>query len=142
MSKTGVVISEKYSNHKTGLGHPECPERISVIKKTLEKTKILNNSKIKLYEPLIALITDIQLIHPTEYISKIKEFCESGGGPIGMDTIASKATYNTALLAAGGGLTALNKVLEGEVENAFAFIRPPGHHAGFSSARGFCFFNN
>lgn len=129
-------------NHNPGLGHPESPDRIKSIYEALQKRSLLNNSNIKVYEPLIALTPEVNLVHPEDYINKIKVLCDSGGGPLDLDTFASPDTYKTALLAVGGGLTAANKVLEGEVENSLAFIRPPGHHAGFSKARGFCFFNN
>ncbi len=142
MNKTGIVISYNYMNHDPGLGHPESPNRIKAIYESLQSRSLLNNSNIKLYEPLIALQPEVKLVHTEDYINKIKVLCESGGGPLDLDTVASPDTYKTALLAVGGGLTAARKVLEGEVKNAFAFIRPPGHHAGFSKARGFCFFNN
>ena len=32
--------------------------------------------------------------------------------------------------------------MEGKVRNAFAFVRPPGHHAEGDRAAGFCLFNN
>ncbi|WEU40730.1 MAG: histone deacetylase [Candidatus Odinarchaeum yellowstonii] len=142
MPKTGIVISRSYMNHHPGLSHPESPDRIKSIYDSLQNRSLLNNSKIKLYEPLTALVPEVKLVHSEEYINKIKSLCEAGGGPLDLDTFASPETYRTALLAVGGGLTAANRVLEGEVKNAFAFIRPPGHHAGFSKARGFCFFNN
>ncbi|MEM2109201.1 MAG: histone deacetylase [Candidatus Odinarchaeota archaeon] len=142
MYKTGIVISHNYMNHNPGAGHPESPDRIKVIYDSLQHRSLLNNVNVKLYEPLIALIPEVKLIHSEEYINRIKSLCESGGGPMDLDTVASPDTYKTALLAVGGGLTAANKVLDGEVKNAFAFVRPPGHHAGFARARGFCFFNN
>ena len=58
------------------------------------------------------------------------------------DTIAGPKTWPTALLAAGGFLESLDRVMEGTVRNAFSLVRPPGHHAEASRAMGFCFFNN
>jgi len=46
------------------------------------------------------------------------------------------------LLAAGGVLTAVEAVMDGAANNAFAIVRPPGHHALANQAMGFCFFNN
>ena len=58
------------------------------------------------------------------------------------DTHASRATFAPAMLAAGGVLTAVEAVLDGEADNGFALVRPPGHHALPDHAMGFCFFNN
>lgn len=140
--RTGVVISDRYLDHDPGPGHPESPGRIKAIKYALKKRGLLGNESVSVYEPLIALLSEVRLIHTEEYISKINSICNAGGGAVSLDTVASKETYNTALLAVGGGLTAANKVLGGEVQNAFAFIRPPGHHASYAKANGFCFFNN
>jgi acetoin utilization deacetylase AcuC-like enzyme len=58
------------------------------------------------------------------------------------DTVASPKTWETALLAAGGCLESVDRVMDGSVRNALALVRPPGHHAEASRAMGFCFFNN
>ncbi|MCX7635075.1 MAG: histone deacetylase, partial [Syntrophales bacterium] len=58
------------------------------------------------------------------------------------DTSTTPYTYDTAKLAVGGLLNAVDAVMAGEADNAMAFIRPPGHHAGQSHAAGFCIFNN
>ncbi|MHA1409812.1 MAG: histone deacetylase family protein, partial [Candidatus Odinarchaeia archaeon] len=142
MPKTGVVLSEKYMRHYPGRGHPERPERISSIINVFKSIGFYNHENISIYEPLIGLVTDVELVHPKSYIQKVKSVSESGGGPFDMDTVASPETYKTALLAVGGVLKAADHVLDGDVKNAIAFIRPPGHHAGFQAARGFCFFNN
>jgi acetoin utilization deacetylase AcuC-like enzyme len=59
-----------------------------------------------------------------------------------MDTYVSPASYDAALLAAGGLVEATRAVLDGEVTNAFALVRPPGHHALRGRGMGFCLFNN
>src|ERR1700732_346452 len=58
------------------------------------------------------------------------------------DTHTSPDSYQTALLAAGGVLTAVEAVMDGAADNAFAIVRPPGHHALPTRAMGFCLFNN
>ena len=58
------------------------------------------------------------------------------------DTVAGPKTWETALLAAGGFLESLDRVMDGTVRSAIALVRPPGHHAEASRAMGFCFFNN
>jgi acetoin utilization deacetylase AcuC-like enzyme len=59
-----------------------------------------------------------------------------------MDTVAGPKTWDTARLAAGGFIEAVDRVMDGSVANAVALVRPPGHHAEASRAMGFCFFNN
>jgi acetoin utilization deacetylase AcuC-like enzyme len=59
-----------------------------------------------------------------------------------MDTYVGPHSYAAALRAAGGLLQAVQAVLQGEANNAFALVRPPGHHAVASRAMGFCLFNN
>ena len=58
------------------------------------------------------------------------------------DTATSPETYEIAKLAVGGVCNAIDSVIEGKVDNAFAFVRPPGHHAEKDTAAGFCVFNN
>ena len=51
-------------------------------------------------------------------------------------------TYDTALLAVGGVLETVRQVMNGDIDNAFCAVRPPGHHAEHDQAMGFCYFNN
>jgi acetoin utilization deacetylase AcuC-like enzyme len=65
-----------------------------------------------------------------------------GGGWLDMDTVMSSGSYEAALYAAGGAIEAVAAVMGGEVNGAFALVRPPGHHATAGEAMGFCLFNN
>ena len=58
------------------------------------------------------------------------------------DTYTSPESYEIALLAAGAGVDAVERVMANAHEAAFALVRPPGHHAERNRAMGFCFFNN
>src|SRR5215467_14191294 len=64
------------------------------------------------------------------------------GGDAGELTPFGSGSYEIALLAAGGCMTAVDAVLDGEVDNAYALVRPPGHHAERDLGRGFCIFGN
>ena len=89
-----------------------------------------------------ASLEELEMIHAPEYISYVKSKAEKGGGWLDPDTVMSPKSYEAALYAAGGVLAAVEAVLKGEVDNAFALVRPPGHHAVQNRAMGFCIFNN
>jgi len=143
MTKTAIVSSPKYLLHKTGPHHPETPSRLRVISRELNKSGILTNKKCTLLNPDPINLNELKLVHKTDYINQIKRFCRTGGGLLDHeDTVASPESYEVALLAAGGTTKAANLVMSGKYKNAFAFVRPPGHHAGTDYAMGFCIFNN
>jgi acetoin utilization deacetylase AcuC-like enzyme len=143
MMKTAVIYSPKYLRHKTGPHHPEVPSRLRVINRELNKSGILENERCTLVEPEIATINSLQLVHDIDYIQQIKQFCRCGGGQLDKeDTVVSRESYEVARLAAGGTVKAADLVMTGKYRNAFAFVRPPGHHAGPDYPMGFCVFNN
>ena len=143
MRKTAVVYSPKYLNHNTGLRHPESPSRLRVIMRELNKSRLLENENCTLVKPEIASIKDLELVHETSYIKLVQRVCNSGGGRLDPeDTVVSRESYEVARLAAGGALKAVDMVMAGKFRNAFAFVRPPGHHSGPDYAMGFCVFNN
>jgi acetoin utilization deacetylase AcuC-like enzyme len=143
MTETAVVYSPKYLRHKTGHHHPESPSRLRVIMRELNKSGILENERCSLVEPEIAGIKDLQLVHDIDHIQQIQQFCRCGGGLLDQgDTVVSPESYEVALLAAGGTMKAADLVMTGKYRNAFAFVRPPGHHAGPGYSMGFCVFNN
>jgi acetoin utilization deacetylase AcuC-like enzyme len=143
MTNTAVVYSPKYLRHKTGTRHPESPSRLRVIMRELNKIGILENERCSLIEPEIARIKELKLIHDTNYIQQIKQFCSCGGGMLDReDTVVSPESYDVARFAAGGTVKAVDLVMTGKFRNAFAFVRPPGHHAGPDYPMGFCVFNN
>jgi acetoin utilization deacetylase AcuC-like enzyme len=81
-------------------------------------------------------------VHDLRYAEQVRQLAQRGGGHLDMDTYVRSASYDAALMAAGGLVEATRAVLDGEVENAFALVRPPGHHALRSRGMGFCLFNN
>ncbi len=137
--KTGLIYDPAYLNHDTR-GHPESGERLSHCYSVLGKAGMLE--KLVAIKPRPASIEEIELIHKPDYIARVRDFSNRGGGILDFDNAGSSATFDTALLAAGGVLTALDAVMEKKVESAFALVRPPGHHARPGQAMGFCFFNN
>lgn len=138
---TALVYSEKYLEHNPGEGHPERPERLKVIVNALKRAKLWGTPKVKVVEPRPTNRETIELVHNPNYIELVERLSRSET-PLDGDTPVRKNTYELALLAAGGTIDAGRVVLSGDALNAFALIRPPGHHATQTRGGGFCYFNN
>ena len=137
--KPGVVYDRRFADHSMGPDHPESPERILVLNRMLEEEAA---GEFLPVTPRPATEAEIAWIHERGYIDFLKATAGHELIALDADTAAGPKTYETALLAAGGFLSALDAILEGRVRNAMALVRPPGHHAEASRAMGFCFFNN
>ncbi len=126
--------------HDTGLGHPECPERLRAVLDVLETEP---------FAPLVwrvappAEIGQIALVHHRSYIDRVfATVPKHGHAGLDADTIVSPGSGEAALRAAGALCAAVDAVMSGEIGNAFCAVRPPGHHAESREAMGFCLFNN
>jgi len=137
--KAGLVYDPIYLEHDTG-SHPENSQRLVAIMSHLEKTG--TKEKLTRLPPRPASIEELEMVHAPEYISQVKSRAADGGGWLDPDTVMCPKSYEAALYAAGGVLTAVEAVMKGEVDSAFALVRPPGHHATHNRAMGFCIFNN
>lgn len=137
---TGIAFSEKYLEHDLGPTHPERPQRLKAIMDSLKGNSSLFKG-IQLVEPSPATVGDIELVHDPSHVKKIRELSETGR-MVDLDTPVKSNTYDLALLSAGGTIRLGQNIVSGEVENGFALVRPPGHHATRKEAGGFCYFNN
>lgn len=141
--KTAIIFSPKYLEHETGRDHPESKARLRVIREELEKSGLMQTKKCSIIEPKRAHLRDVMLVHEPGYVNLVKRFCKSGGGLLDLgDTVVCPKSFEIALLAAGGAIEAAKLVVTEKFQNAFAIVRPPGHHAGRYYALGFCIFNN
>lgn len=118
-------------------GHPEHPGRLEIIESQLA------SFEAERIEPVRASVEEVARVHEPAMIGAIEEVCKQGTGVIDYaPTFVTRTSYEDALLAAGGVMTCTRLVMRGEAKNAFAIIRPPGHHAEPHRAMGFCIFNN
>ena len=124
--------------HDTG-HHPENAGRIRHIEAALAERGPRDLDRL---EPPRATREELERVHASDHVDAIERLCEAGGGMIDMDTVASEASWEAALRAAGAGAEAVRRLLAGEAQAAFCGLRPPGHHAERSRAMGFCLFNN
>jgi len=137
--KAGLVYDPIYLEHDTG-SHPENSQRLVAIMSHLEEAG--TKEKITLLSPRLASVEELEMVHAAKYISQVKSKAEAGGGWLDADTVMCPKSYEVALYAAGGLLTAVEAVMKGELDSVVALVRPPGHHATHNRAMGFCIFNN
>jgi acetoin utilization deacetylase AcuC-like enzyme len=138
--KTGIVKDCRYLRHGEGVSHPETPQRLTSIYEMLDNPDMV--WKFAEIDAREATREELLRVHLPAYVDAI---AATAGKPIYMldhDTMTTAETYEVARLAAGGTMNAIDSVLAGHVDNAFALVRPPGHHAQPGVAAGFCIFNN
>ncbi|MBW1606667.1 MAG: histone deacetylase [Deltaproteobacteria bacterium] len=141
MKRTGFLYDERYLLHDTGPNHPESPERLKAIYQGIKQAGLL--PKLTLIEAIRADLKWIETVHSKNYIKRFEAACRSDNSTFDYpDNQICADTFEIALLAVGGVLDALRRVMTGQIDNAFCAVRPPGHHAEHESAMGFCYFNN
>ncbi len=137
--RAGFVYDDIYLKHDYP-DHPERKERLISIVNHLEKAGLMK--EVLRISPRRATPEEVALNHDPAYIQEIHDFCTAGGGFLDPDTYATPDSYDVALTAVGGVLEAIDRLRKGEVDTVFCAIRPPGHHAEYAKAMGFCLFNN
>ncbi|RPJ17680.1 MAG: histone deacetylase [Desulfobacteraceae bacterium] len=141
MKKTGFLYDEAYLLHDTGPYHPEVAERLTCVYNGIKEAGLLPN--LKLLKGIPAEMKWIETVHDLSYVRRFEELCFAGKKMLDYpDNQMCTYTYETALLAVGGILSAADYVMKGELDNVFCAVRPPGHHAEKNKAMGFCYFNN
>ena len=92
--------------------------------------------------PRAATPPELERAHDARYLRAVEEFAASGGGHLDPDTVVSRGSWDTALLAAGSGLAVLDALRAGDADAGLVLVRPPGHHATRTRGQGFCLINN
>lgn len=138
-----VIYSDEFLSHKTGIRHPESPERLSAITAALREGKIASQIEWLLPTPvnLAVLMPLLEQAHESSYIQKVQEIATTGGGYLDNETTISPRSYDVALLAVSAWIDGVDIVLERQ-NPAFVLARPPGHHAERNTGMGFCLFSN
>lgn len=136
---TAYLYSPVFLEHEES-GHPESPERLREIMRVLKETGVL--PRLTALDPIPATDEQIEAVHSPELIAQIQSIVSRGGGHLDYETYTNARSLDAAKLAAGAAVRAVDAVIANEVDNAFALVRPPGHHATRNRAMGFCLFNN
>jgi acetoin utilization deacetylase AcuC-like enzyme len=121
-------------------GLPENPETKRRLKNLIEVTGLAAELAMQGADP--ASRTDLLRVHPASYLDEFKALSNAGGGELGRRTPFGPGGYEVAAQSAGLAKAALAAVLRGEVDNAYALSRPPGHHCLPDYPNGFCLLNN
>jgi len=142
---TAFYTHDDCKRHEMGSWHPECPQRLQAIEDQLISSRI--SDYLDHRDAPAATEADLARVHSADAIYRIRENCPSERSeydhfPLDSDTALNAYSWRASLRAAGAALAATDAVIDGEVENAFCSVRPPGHHATRKEAMGFCFFNN
>jgi acetoin utilization deacetylase AcuC-like enzyme len=134
---TALITHKACYDHVTPQGHPEQVARLDAVLGALAGMDLLR------VDAPLAADDDLLRAHPKGHVDTIKAAAPSEGWrSLDADTHMSIGTLEAAYRAVGGVIKAVDLVMAGEAGNAFAAVRPPGHHAERETAMGFCFFGS
>ena len=120
--------------------HVESPAAKRRIRNLLEVSGVL--AQLTPIEARTATVEELERFHTPAYVERIRTASEAGGGDAGESAPFGRGGFEIASLAAGACLAAVDAVLDGAVDNAYALVRPPGHHAEPERGAGSCIFGN
>ncbi|MFZ7110718.1 MAG: histone deacetylase [Desulfatiglandales bacterium] len=139
-NRTGIIKDPRYAGHCMDKDHPECPERVGVIYAMLDEPEL--KDCFTEIAPRRAERDELLLVHSLSHIRRLEATEGKETVCLDPDTRTSPLSHEAALLAAGGLCLAVEQVEKGIIDNAFALVRPPGHHAERNKSKGFCLYNN
>jgi len=147
-SKLGIVTDDAFGlMHEPPYPKPsfisfENPSRISHVVTYLKNQSIFENEQVVRLEPIEIAESDLYLAHSRYHVDSIKRISSLGGGLLEEEVFVTEDTFTLAKMAVGGAIQAILSVISGEINQSFALIRPPGHHALREKSSGLCIFNN
>ena len=136
---TAYLVDDRFLLHDD-FDHPENASRLRAIIQALDSSGI--RSELTRIESRHAGEEEIRAVHQRRMLEHTQRMAMFGGGRLNPDTYIVQESWDVALLAAGSVTRAVEAVVSGEADNAFALVRPPGHHATPATAMGFCLINN
>jgi len=138
---TGLAADPLCLKHDPGFGHPECPERYEAVMTGLEEAGL--TAKLQTIAPRDATRGELRRVHSSHYLDIAEHQIKEGAPELATgDTSVCDDSWEAAVRTAGLGVSAVDAVMSGRIENAFCVTRPPGHHATADRGMGFCIFNN
>lgn len=140
MRKTAILKNDLFLEHIPDFNHVESPDRLRIIYEQLEQQPLKDFFLFPDFEP--ASQESLAYNHTREHILRIAGTAGKTFSSLDPDTQASPLSYDAACLAAGAVTGGMEMIVNGEADNGFALVRPPGHHAEAGHAMGFCLFNN
>lgn len=147
---TGWLWDERYAHHDTRAWAPAWQQAHDHPENAETKRRFANlvarsglERHLRRIEPRLATVAEVERVHDATYVQRILTESASGWGDAGDgETPFGPGSGQIALLAAGGLMATIDAVLDGEIGNGYALVRPPGHHATPTGGMGFCLFNN
>lgn len=147
MSKLTLICDRRFKLHQNPESHPESQHRLAAFERALHSQKVIHDLDCRV--PRMATSEELSSIHDESYIASLLEMSEKAKVSsslirphIDTDTWVSPQSFETASLAAGAGLVAVEALANEDFNSSFVAIRPPGHHALANRAYGYCLFNN
>ncbi len=139
MSSTAMLTDTIFDAH-TWHGHVEQAARLEAIRHAIGAAGLRDDLHQRTVRP--ATMAELEAVHTPQLLRLVRQLVSYGGGQFDSDTYVTADSWDAALMAAGAAIGAVEAVAGSHVRNAFALVRPPGHHATPARAMGFCLFNN
>ncbi len=152
--RTGLVYHEHFLWHDAGSAasvipaggmvepgpHAESPERIRRVNSLVEVSGL--GVHLERPYPVPATVEQLTRIHTPDYVERVRAASDGEGADVGDNAFVHRSSYEIAVLSAGACITAVEQVATGALDNAYALVRPPGHHALADRGMGGCIFSN
>ncbi len=135
LAKVGGLVQPLVSG-----GLPEAPETKRRLRNLIEITGL--SKELQVGSAPAATTEQLLRVHPEHYLAEFKRLSDEGGGELGLRTPFGPGAYEIAALSAGLVISAVNRTLDGDLDNAYALARPPGHHCLPEWPNGFCLLSN